>query len=82
MDIQNHVFLISGGGSGLGAAAAARLVAGGARCVGRHQPGCGGDGGPCWVTPLALQLTDVTDEQSVRAAIAVATTELGGLHVW
>ena len=80
MDIQNHVFLISGGGSGLGAAAAARLVAGGARVVLADINPAAAETAAALGDAARFVLTDVTDEQSVRAAIAVATTELGGLH--
>ena len=80
MQIADRAFLITGGGSGLGAACARRLIARGARAVLAdisEQPGA----------HLANELaprarfvrTDVTDEHSVQGAIDAATSDFGRL---
>lgn len=81
MEIADKVFLVSGGGSGLGAATARALVGQGARVV-------LADINPAAGEPMAAELgagarfvrTDVGDEASVQAAVDVAVGELGGLH--
>ncbi|NTV63564.1 MAG: SDR family NAD(P)-dependent oxidoreductase, partial [Oscillochloris sp.] len=81
MDIAGKVFLVSGGGSGLGAATARMLVGKGARVVIADINQVAGD-------TVAAQLgdsarfvkTDVGDEASVQAAVHVAAYDLGGLH--
>ena len=81
MQIGEHTFLVTGGGSGLGAATARRLaVAGGyvvivdldrdrgaalARDIGAHA---------------LFVAADVTDEAQVTAAISMACERFGGLH--
>jgi NAD(P)-dependent dehydrogenase (short-subunit alcohol dehydrogenase family) len=81
MEIAGKVFLVSGGGSGLGAATARMLVGQGAKVViAEINPAAG--------EPIADELgagarfvqTDVGDEASVQAAVDVAVIELGGLH--
>jgi NAD(P)-dependent dehydrogenase (short-subunit alcohol dehydrogenase family) len=80
MQIQGRTFLVTGGGSGLGAATARMLVAAGGNVVladVNPQPGEG----------LAAELgaaarfakTDVTDEAAVTAAIELATRNYGPL---
>jgi NAD(P)-dependent dehydrogenase (short-subunit alcohol dehydrogenase family) len=80
MKIENQVFLIAGGASGLGAATALRLVADGAKVVVADLNDGGG-----WV---ARQLgadarflrTDVTDEAQVQAAVDLAASAFGSLR--
>ncbi|MEI8308845.1 MAG: 3-hydroxyacyl-CoA dehydrogenase [Chloroflexales bacterium] len=81
MEIADNVFLVSGGGSGLGAATARMLVGQGARVV-------LADINPVAGELMAAELgassrfvqTDVGDEASVQAAVDVAVGEFGGLH--
>ena len=73
MDIQERTFLVAGGGSGLGAATAGMLAGAGANVVVadlKGEPGAG----------TRFVETDVTDEESVGAAVGVATGEFGALH--
>lgn len=81
MELTHVVALVSGGASGLGAAAARRLVAAGARVLILDQDGAR-------AAALAGELgdsaraaaADVTDEQSVQAAIGLCLSEFGGLN--
>ncbi|MBK8336401.1 MAG: 3-hydroxyacyl-CoA dehydrogenase [Sterolibacteriaceae bacterium] len=81
MRIAQSVFLVTGGGSGLGAATARMVVAGGGRVLladVNEQAGCA----------LAAELgatarfvrTDVADEASGRAAVDAALAQFGALH--
>lgn len=81
MQIQNHTFLISGGGSGLGAASARLIVANGGNVV---LADINVEGGTKMVAELGSQAkfieTNVTDEASVQAAVTLCTTAFGGIH--
>lgn len=74
-DFDGRKALVTGGASGIGAAIAARLAAGGARVavldlnVDHLAEGLIGVG------------ADVTDDASVRAAVASAVDQLGGLDI-
>ncbi len=81
MQIANHTFLVTGGGSGLGAACVQALNrAGGQVVIADVNPATG--------EALAAELgarvrfvrTDVTDPASVENAIQVALTTFGGLQ--
>lgn len=82
MQIEGGVFLITGGASGLGAATARMVVAGGGRAVLADQDEAKG-------TALVAELgsnahfvrTDVTDEASAKAAVAAADERFGRLDV-
>ncbi len=75
------MFLISGGGSGLGAATAQRLVEAGGNVVLADVNPAAGE-----ATAAALGMfarfapTDVTSEAAVQAAVDLARAEFGGLH--
>ena len=73
MEARGRTFLITGGGSGLGAAVARDLASGGANVVVADLRGGEEDRDVCFVE------TDVTDEESVQGAVAAAL-ETGGLH--
>jgi NAD(P)-dependent dehydrogenase (short-subunit alcohol dehydrogenase family) len=81
MQIQNKTFLVSGGGSGLGAATARMLAAKGARVI---IADINPETGESLVAEIGsgarFVLTDVTDEQSVKNAVdaAAAMGEMGG----
>lgn len=81
MKISGHTFLVTGGGSGLGAATARALAGAGARVViadvnaqagGQITQGLGAN--------AAFISTDVTDEASVLAAVQCALSRFNGLH--
>jgi NAD(P)-dependent dehydrogenase (short-subunit alcohol dehydrogenase family) len=80
MQIQNHVFLVTGGGSGLGAATAAMLVANGGKVV----LGDVSDAGETVAKKLGPNArfvkTDVTDEASTEAAVRLCVAAFGGIH--
>lgn len=81
MDIRDRVFLVTGGSSGLGAAAAARLVQVGARVL---LADVNEEAGPVTAEHLgaaaSFQHTDVTEPDSVQQAIAAARRRFDGLH--
>ena len=72
MQIEGSTFLITGGGSGLGAATASLLEESGANVVVADLKG--EDGNPRFVQ------TDVTDEASVQGAVGTALERFGILH--
>ncbi|EFO80950.1 short-chain dehydrogenase/reductase SDR [Oscillochloris trichoides DG-6] len=81
MDIAGKVFLVSGGGSGLGAATARMLVEQGASVVLADVNQVAGETVAAELGEAARFVkTDVSDEANVQAAIGVAVNELGGLH--
>ncbi len=80
MQIQNQVFLVAGGGSGLGAATARMLAdAGGKVVIADVNPGA---------EAMARELgqgarfarTDVTDEASTQAAVDLCVSAFGAIH--
>ena len=81
MQIAGKTFLISGGGSGLGAATAQLLVDRGAQVLLADVNAGTGE-------QMAAQLgdrarfvqTDVTSEDAVRQAVSVAVDAFGALH--
>lgn len=82
MDIQGKVFIISGGGSGLGAATAEALIEGGAKVVLADINAEAGAAKAAELGDAAVFVqTDVTDEDSAQAAVdtAVSMGELSGL---
>ncbi len=80
MDLQGSTFIVTGGASGLGAATARMLVAGGARVV---LADLKADEGGAMATELGAAAryvrTDVADATSAEAAVAVARDHFGGL---
>lgn len=74
IQIKKHVFLVTGGNSGLGAATVSLLSEVGANVVATHRKGEPTHGNARFVK------ADVTDEQGVETAVSVAIEEFGGLH--
>ena len=81
MNIDNHVFLVTGGASGLGAATARMLVAAAGRVAIADMSQEAGETLAAELGPAArFILTDVADETSGRAAVDTATSAFGALH--
>ena len=81
MIISNHTFLVTGGGSGLGAAAVQLLAAGGGNVVIADVNAELGQALANSIGPrAAFQRTDVTSESDVQAAVDLAVKKFGGLH--
>lgn len=81
MKIENSVFIITGGGSGLGAATARRLVSAGARVVLADVDKDKGEATAADLGKAAhFVATDVTVEASGQACIAAALTHFGSLQ--
>lgn len=79
MKIENHAFLVAGGGSGLGAATAKMLVdAGGKVVVADLDDAAGWSSAPA-ATARYIR-TDVTDEAQVQAAIELCASAFGAIH--
>jgi NAD(P)-dependent dehydrogenase (short-subunit alcohol dehydrogenase family) len=79
MNIRDHVFLVTGAGSGLGAATARRLAQGGARIVGLDLNRAGGESVARELDALFIE-ADVCNEENVAAALEEARRVYGGLH--
>jgi len=81
MKVQGSVFLVTGGGSGLGAATVRRLVSGGAKAV---LVDVNVDGGRAVAAELGAAVrfveADVRDEAAIRAAITEARAHYGAIH--
>ena len=81
MKIENGVFVVTGGGSGLGAATARMLVGAGAKVVLADVNREAGEAVAAELGSAAVFVTtDVTDEASAKAAIDRAVSGFGGLN--
>ena len=78
MKISNSVFLVAGGGSGLGAATARMLLDAGGKVVVADLNDAAG-----WAKAggnARFQRTDVTDEAQVQAAVDLCVSQFGAIH--
>jgi NAD(P)-dependent dehydrogenase (short-subunit alcohol dehydrogenase family) len=81
MEIQDSVFFITGGASGLGAATARKVVEAGGKVVLADLNSSAGEALVKELGVAALFVhTDVADEESTRTAINVSLTQFGALH--
>jgi NAD(P)-dependent dehydrogenase (short-subunit alcohol dehydrogenase family) len=80
MQIHNHVFLVTGGGSGLGRATAAMLAAQGAKVVIADVNEAGGAVAAQLGVHAKFIRTDVTDEASTQAAVDLCVSAFGAIH--
>ncbi|TRX72771.1 SDR family NAD(P)-dependent oxidoreductase [Pseudomonas mangiferae] len=81
MQIENKVFLVTGGASGLGAATAEALVAAGARVVLADLNGAALDAKVAELGGNARAVVaDIADEASAQGAVDAALEAFGGLH--
>jgi NAD(P)-dependent dehydrogenase (short-subunit alcohol dehydrogenase family) len=80
MQIHNHVFLVTGGGSGLGAATAAMLAENGGKVVIADVSDSGEAVAKGLGANARFAKTDVTDEVSMQAAVDLCISAFGALH--
>jgi NAD(P)-dependent dehydrogenase (short-subunit alcohol dehydrogenase family) len=81
MQINNHVFLVTGGASGLGAATARLLVAaGGSVIIADLDRAAGEKLAAALGNSARFALTDVTSENDAQAAVDLALETFGHLH--
>ncbi len=81
MAIRDRTFLVTGGGSGLGAATARRLAAAGARVAVLDVNVSAGEAVASEIGAQACFVeTDVRDEPSVVKAIGAASARFGAIH--
>ncbi|HEY1030045.1 MAG TPA: SDR family NAD(P)-dependent oxidoreductase, partial [Pseudomonas sp.] len=81
MQIRDKVFLITGGASGLGAAAAQALVEAGGKVVLVDLDASAANAMAEALGPNALGVAaDIRDEQAARHAVATAREHFGALH--
>ncbi len=81
MDLRGNCFIVTGGASGLGAATARMIVAGGGRTVIADLNEAGGSALAGELGSAArFRRTDVTDEASGSAAVSAALDAFGAIH--
>jgi NAD(P)-dependent dehydrogenase (short-subunit alcohol dehydrogenase family) len=81
MQISKHTFLVTGGGSGLGAATATMLAANGGNVViADVNEAAGKDIAGFLGGTVRFAKTDVTDEASTQAAVDLCISAFGAIH--
>ena len=80
MKIQDHAFLVAGGGSGLGAATARMLAAAGGKVLIADVNAAGESVAKEIGANARFVRTDVTDEASTQAAIDACIASFGAIH--
>ena len=81
MQIANHVFLVTGGGSGLGSETANMLAENGARVVIADVNESAGKEMAAQIGgTVRFTRCDVTNEASMQAAVDLCATEFGAIH--
>jgi len=81
MEIKAHTFIVTGGASGLGAATARMLIAGGGNVVIADVKQAEGEAIEQELGEASkFVATDVTDDMSAQAAIAAAVERFGGVQ--
>lgn len=80
MQIANHAFLVTGGGSGLGAATARMIAANGGKVVIADVTEHGAALAKELGASAKFAKTDVTDEASTQAAVDLCVASFGAIH--
>ena len=80
MQIQNHAFLVAGGGSGLGAATARMLTQAGGKVVIADVNAAGEAFAKSLGAQAKFAKTDVTDEAQTQAAVDLCVSSFGAIH--
>ena len=80
MQIQNHAFLVAGGGSGLGAATARMLTQAGGQVVIADVNAAGEAFAKSLGAQARFAKTDVTDEAQTQAAVDLCVSSFGAIH--
>ena len=81
MQIKDHVFIVTGGGSGLGAACVRKIVAEGGKAVIADIDLAAGAALADELGPAARAiLVDVTSGEDAEASVAYSKTAFGGVH--
>jgi len=80
MQIQNHAFLVAGGGSGLGAATARMLTQAGGKVVIADVNAAGEEFARSLGAQAKFAKTDVTDEAQTQAAVDLCVSSFGAIH--
>jgi NAD(P)-dependent dehydrogenase (short-subunit alcohol dehydrogenase family) len=80
MQIQNNTFLVTGAGSGLGAATARMLVANGGKVIIADVNDAGGAVASQLGDNARFLKTDVTDEGQTEAAVDLCISVFGAIH--
>ncbi|APV51231.1 3-hydroxyacyl-CoA dehydrogenase [Betaproteobacteria bacterium GR16-43] len=80
MQIKDHVFLVTGGGSGLGAATAKMIVANGGKAILADVNEGGAAVAQAMGPSAKFVKCDVTDEASMQAAVDACVSAFGAIH--
>jgi len=80
MQIEKQTFLVTGGGSGLGAATAKMIAANGGNVMIADVSDAGTKLAAELGARAAFQKTDVTDEASMQAAVDACVAKFGAIH--
>ncbi len=80
MQIQDHAFLVTGGGSGLGAATAAMLAQAGGKVLVADVNEAGAAAAKSLGAGVRFARCDVTEEASMQAAVDACVKEFGAIH--
>lgn len=81
MDLSGKVAIVTGGAMGIGFAIASRLAEAGARVLIADRDAAAAEAAAAKLNGAIACATDVSDEAQVKAMVAKATAELGGVDI-